>query len=183
MSARPLALYGRRGTVRKVCLRERSVETPTRKSEASAAGRRPAVNSDWIDRLHTVPMMMRTRLGGISSAIAPDVERSAIISLRLYPRRSISGNRTGATAAMSASLDPDIPETRNMATTSTMLSPPRRCPTKADTAAISLLAIPAMSIRKPSSTKSGTASRISLLMPWSICPATTLRGRSSTSAR
>ena len=39
--------------------------------------------------------------------------------LRLAPRAFISGNNTGATAAMSAALEPEMPDTKYIAPTST----------------------------------------------------------------
>ena len=53
------------------------------------------------------------------SDIAPDDERSATSSPGLAPRRFISGNSTGATAAMSAALEPEMPDTRYIAPSST----------------------------------------------------------------
>ena len=49
------------------------------------------------------------------SLIAPVATRSATISPSSLPRRFISGSRTGATAAMSAAFEPEMPETRIMA--------------------------------------------------------------------
>ena len=57
--------------------------------------------------------------GGTVSAIAAPVANSAIISDGLLPRRFISGNSAGATVAMSETLDPEMPETRNSAPSST----------------------------------------------------------------
>ena len=113
----------------------------------------------WIDTPVTEPMMMSTRLGGMVSAIAPDVASSAIIDGRFSPRRSMSGNSTGATAAMSAIFEPEMPDTRYIAPTSTIESPPRKCPTRLASAATSRFAMPAVSISSPRKMNSGTASR------------------------
>ncbi len=53
------------------------------------------------------------------SDIAPEEDSSATSSPGRPPRRFISGNSTGATAAMSAAFDPEMPETRYMAPSST----------------------------------------------------------------
>ena len=53
------------------------------------------------------------------SVCAPVADRSATRSPGLAPRCFISGNSTGATAAMSAAFEPEMPETRYMAPTST----------------------------------------------------------------
>jgi hypothetical protein len=53
------------------------------------------------------------------SAIAAPVAKSAIISGGLWPRRFISGNSAGATVAMSETLEPEMPETRNIEPSST----------------------------------------------------------------
>ena len=58
------------------------------------------MNKAAIDTPVTEPMVMRTRLGGIVSDMAPDDDKSAISSPGLAPRAFISGNSTGATAAM-----------------------------------------------------------------------------------
>ena len=67
----------------------------------------------------TEPMVMSTRLGGMVSDMAPDDDSSATRSPGLAPRRFISGNSTGATAAMSAAFEPEMPDTRYMAPSST----------------------------------------------------------------
>ena len=77
------------------------------------------MNSAAIDTPVTEPMVIRTRLGGIVSVVRPVAERSATRSPGLAPRAFISGNSTGATAAMSAALAPEMPDTRYMAPTST----------------------------------------------------------------
>jgi hypothetical protein len=77
------------------------------------------VKSPAIDTPVTEPMVISTRLGGMVSDIAPDAESSATSSPELAPRRFISGNSTGATAAMSAAFEPEMPETRYMAPRST----------------------------------------------------------------
>jgi hypothetical protein len=77
------------------------------------------LNKAAIDTPVTEPMVISTRLGGMVSDIAPDDERSATSSPGLAPRRFISGNSTGATAAMSAALEPEMPDTRYIAPSST----------------------------------------------------------------
>jgi hypothetical protein len=77
------------------------------------------VNRAAIDTPVTEPMVISTRLGGIVSLIAPEAERIDTISPSLEPRRFISGNSTGATAAMSAAFEPEMPDTRYIAPSST----------------------------------------------------------------
>ena len=77
------------------------------------------MNSPAIDTDVTDPITISTMEGGIVSLIAPDAASSAISSPSSAPRRFISGNSTGATAAMSADLEPEIPATRYMAPSST----------------------------------------------------------------
>ena len=73
----------------------------------------PALNKPAIDTPATAPSTISTMDGGTVSAIAAPVARSAIISFGLWPRRFISGNKAGATAAMSDTFEPEIPETIN----------------------------------------------------------------------
>ena len=58
------------------------------------------------------PMVIRMRLGGMVSVCAPVAASRATRSPRGTPRLIISGNSTGAIAAMSAAFDPEMPETR-----------------------------------------------------------------------
>ena len=67
----------------------------------------------------TEPSVMSTMLGGMVSAIAAEQASSATRSPSFAPRLRISGNRPGATAAMSATFEPEMPETRIMAMSST----------------------------------------------------------------
>ena len=79
----------------------------------------PAWNNPAIETPATEPSTISTMLGGTVSAIAAPVESSAIISLGFWPRRFISGNSAGATVAMSDTLEPEMPDTRYIAPTST----------------------------------------------------------------
>jgi hypothetical protein len=63
--------------------------------------------------------VISTRLGGIVSDIALEVASSEASSPGWEPRRRISGKRIGATAAISAAFEPEIPETRYIAPSST----------------------------------------------------------------
>ncbi len=67
----------------------------------------------------TEPMAISTSEGGIVSAMAPDAARSDTISPSFWPRLRMPGKRTGATAAMSAVLAPEMPETSSIAPSST----------------------------------------------------------------
>ena len=95
----------------------RAIDAST--SARNNPGSSPAVNSPAIDTLVTDPITISTIDGGIVSLIAPDAASSAISSPSSAPRFFISGNSTGATAAMSAVLDPEIPETSRIAPIST----------------------------------------------------------------
>ena len=77
------------------------------------------MNSAAIETPVTEPMVISTRLGGMVSVCAPVAESRATRSPGLAPRAFISGNSTGATAAMSAAFEPEMPETRYIAPTST----------------------------------------------------------------
>src|SRR2546430_16468785 len=93
-------------------------------SASTSAGSSPPLNSAAIDTPVTEPIVISTRLGGIVSDIAPDDDSSATSSPGLAPRRLISGNSTGATAAMSAALEPENPETRYIAPSRPAGTPP-----------------------------------------------------------
>ena len=88
-------------------------------ASSTMATTKPLVNSPAIDTPATEPSTISTMLGGTVSAMAAPVESSAIISLGLCPRRFISGNSAGATVAMSDTLEPEMPETRNSEPSST----------------------------------------------------------------
>ena len=77
------------------------------------------MNSAEIDTPVTEPMVISTIEGGMVSVCAPVAASSATRSPSLAPRPFISGNSTGATAAMSAAFDPEMPDTRYMPPTST----------------------------------------------------------------
>ena len=77
------------------------------------------MNSAEIETPVTEPMVISTRLGGMVSVCAPVAASRATRSPGLAPRCFISGNSTGATAAMSAAFEPEMPETRYIAPTST----------------------------------------------------------------
>ena len=67
----------------------------------------------------TEPIVISTRLGGTVSVCAPVAASSATRSPSSAPRAFISGNSAGATAAMSAAFEPEMPETRYIAPIST----------------------------------------------------------------
>ena len=79
----------------------------------------PPVNSAAIDMPVTEPMVISTMDGGMVSVCAPVADSSATRSPSLAPRFFISGKSTGAIAAMSATFDPEMPETRYIAPIST----------------------------------------------------------------
>ena len=78
-------------------------------------GRMPAVNSAAIDTPVTEAIAISTIDGGMVSLIAPEAASSDTSSPSFMPRLRISGNNTGAIAAMSAVLEPEMPETSSMA--------------------------------------------------------------------
>jgi hypothetical protein len=86
---------------------------------STTAGSMPPVNRAAIETPVTEPMVISTIEGGIVSVCAPVAESSATRSPGLAPRFCISGNNTGAIAAMSAIFEPEMPETRYIAPTST----------------------------------------------------------------
>ena len=77
------------------------------------------MNKAEIETPVTEPMVMSTRLGGMVSVCAPVEASRATRSPGRAPRCFISGNNTGATAAISAALEPEMPDTRYIAPTST----------------------------------------------------------------
>ena len=77
------------------------------------------MNSAAIDTPVTEPMVISTRLGGMVSVCAPVAASRATSSPGSAPRFFISGNSAGATAAMSAALEPEMPDTRYIAPIST----------------------------------------------------------------
>ena len=83
------------------------------------AGSSPPVNRAEIDTPVTAPTMISTRLGGMVSDIAAAAASWAASSPGAAPRRRISGSSTGATAAWSAALEPEMPEIRYIAAIST----------------------------------------------------------------
>lgn len=91
----------------------------------TSAGMNPPVNRSEIEIPTTDPMVIKTRLGGTVSDIAPEELSIATNSPSSSPRFFISGNSAGATAAMSAALEPEIPDTRYMAPSKTYDNPPR----------------------------------------------------------
>ncbi|KAG1220795.1 hypothetical protein G6F68_021101 [Rhizopus microsporus] len=68
-----------------------------------------------MDTPGTDPIVIRTMDGGMVSVCAPVADSSATRSPGLAPRFCISGNSTGALAAMSAIFEPEMPGPRYMA--------------------------------------------------------------------
>ena len=134
------------------------------------------MKSAAIETPVTDPMVISTRLGGMVSVCAPVADNSATRSPGLAPRLIISGNSTGATAAMSAAFAPEMPETRYIAATSTYCRPPRTWPSRLARKPTMARAMPVISINRPRNTNSGTDSRMRWLMPSSMRPITTVDG-------
>ncbi|MNI57008.1 hypothetical protein D3C73_1120410 [compost metagenome] len=95
----------------------------------------------------------------------------------------ISGNSTGAMAAISAIFEPEMPDTRYMAPISTYDKPPRTWPKRLARNWIMARAMPVISIREPRKMNSGTASSIRCDMPSSKRPTITSMGVLVVSAR
>src|SRR6266851_2040743 len=98
---------------------ETSVATATSASASTAAGSSPPLKRAAMEMLVTEPMVSSTMLGGMVSDMAPEAASSATSSPGAAPRFFLSGNSTGATAAMSAAVDPEMPETRYIVPSST----------------------------------------------------------------
>ena len=94
-------------------------------SASTIAGRIPAVKSAAIEMPVTDAIAISTIDGGMVSLIAPEAASSDTSSPSFMPRLRISGNRTGATAAMSAVLEPEMPDTSSIAPSSTYDMPAR----------------------------------------------------------
>ena len=84
------------------------------------------MKSAAIDTPVTDPTVISTIEGGMVSDITAEADSSETRSPSRLPRCFISGNSAGATAAMSAALAPEMPETRYIAPSSTYCRPPRR---------------------------------------------------------
>ena len=147
------------------------------------AGSMPPVNNAAMETPVTDPTVIKTRLGGMVSVCAPVVASKATRSPSLAPRWRISGNSTGATAAISATLEPEMPDTRYMAPISTNDRPPRTCPTRLAKKATMARAMPVISISSPKNTNSGTANKMRCDMPSSIRPTSTVNGNVVVKAR
>ena len=102
-----------------VAERLRRATTKHSPTASTRLGTRPPVNNAAIDTPVTEPMVISTMEGGTVSVWAPVAASSATRSPGCAPRARISGNRAGATAAMSAALEPEMPETRYIAPIST----------------------------------------------------------------
>ena len=130
-----------------------------------------------IDTPVTEPMVISTRLGGMVSVCAPVAESSATRSPGFAPALFISGKSTGATAAMSAAFEPEMPGDQvHRPDEHVMQSPPRTWPSRLARKATMARAMPVISIRSPRNTNSGTASRIRCDMPSSMRPTMTGSG-------
>ena len=93
--------------------------TRHRIAPTTTPGSSPPVNKAAIETPVTEPTVISTRLGGMVSVCAPVADNSATSSPGSAPRAFISGNSAGAIAAMSAAFDPEMPDTRYIAATST----------------------------------------------------------------
>ena len=77
-------------------------------------GSKPPVKRAEMDTPVTEPMVIKTSEGGIVSDIAPEADKRATRLPDFSPRFFISGKSTGAIAAISAALEPEIPDTKYM---------------------------------------------------------------------
>ena len=119
-NARPISRAEASGDVRQVLT---AVTAPHHhaKDRADHKARQQAAGEqrEAIDTPVTDPTVIRTRLGGIVSVWAPVADNSATSSPGFEPLAFISGNSAGAIAAMSAALEPEMPDTRYIAPIST----------------------------------------------------------------
>ena len=99
--------------------RRRHATTAHSPTASTRPGSNPPVNNDAIDTPVTEPMVISTMEGGIVSVWAPVAASRATRSPGSAPRAFISGNSAGATAAMSAAFEPEMPDTRYIAPMST----------------------------------------------------------------
>ena len=96
-----------------------------RQSAITAAGASPPMNMPATDTLVIEPTISMAMLGGTVSPMIADAASTAAPSAA--PWRSRSSSRiTVPTAATSAGLEPDRPETTYMLATVTCSSPPRK---------------------------------------------------------
>ena len=76
---------------------------------STTPGSMPPVNRAEMETPVTEPMVIKTIDGGMVSVCAPVAASKATRSPSLPPRIRISGKSTGATAAMSAAFEPEMP--------------------------------------------------------------------------
>ncbi len=113
--ARAISRAGAFVTCDKSSPRLRRQTTTQRTAPTTRPGSSPPVKRAAMDTPVTDPTVISTRLGGIVSVCAPVADNSATNSPGFEPRACISGNSAGAIAAMSAALEPEIPDTKYMA--------------------------------------------------------------------
>ncbi len=111
-----------------------------------------------MDRLTSEPRTTIVRHGGTRMPIADAAATTLTDSGPEYPARLIDGTRSELIADTSAAVDPEIPEKRISATTTTIASPPRTLPTIAIARSTMRSEIPPDSMSAPARMKSGIAS-------------------------
>ena len=140
------------------------------------AGIKPPMNKAAIDTPVTAPMVIKTKLGGMVSLMAPEAANKATKRPGSAPRCFISGNKAGATAAMSAALEPEMPDTKYMAANNTYCKPPRKWPKSEARNCTMALAKPVTAMNAPKNTNKGTDSKIRCDMPSSMRLTTMVSG-------
>ena len=110
--ARPISPSDARGICGTPRRRARYQISTIRNTAITAAGNNPAMNSVPIEIGATDARTSIAMLGGIVSDIAAEAASTAAPSSGLYPLFSSSLRITDPTATTSATLDPEMPETK-----------------------------------------------------------------------
>jgi len=86
-----------------------------------------------------------------------EAQTMAVARAELYPAWVMAGIMIDPMAAVSAAVDPEIPEKRISETIATIPRPLRKCPTRACASLTSRREIPPVSMSAPARIKRGTA--------------------------
>ena len=131
----------------------------------SRPGTMPARNSLPMETLPATPKMMKAMEGGITGAMTPaDAMRPPARPLS-WPALTIMGSSSAASAAVSATAEPESAAMRQPASTATYPRPPRRWPTSASARFTMRCDRPPTFMISPASMKKGTASSGKLSAP------------------
>lgn len=128
-------------------------------------GTMPARNSLVMDTLAATPKMMKPMEGGITGAMMPPAAISPAERPTSYPAARIMGMSSAASAAVSATAEPDSDAMMMAAMTATEAKPPRKCPTQAMARFTMRRLSPPAFMNSPANKKNGTASNGKLSAP------------------